>query len=103
MKYANSAGAGGTYRRTRSFTRACISARDVRQGIGGKNMQIGQKVRVRVTNDRGTYRAFDGVIVWVHPRGRFALVEYKCGQAVFRGAFAPWDMRAIVYRVNAAS
>ena len=66
-------------------------------------MRIGQTVRVRAPNDHGTYRAFDGVIVWVHPRGRFALVEYNCGQAVFRGAFAPQDMRAIVYRVNAAS
>lgn len=66
-------------------------------------MQIGQTVRVRAPNDRGTYRVFDGVIVWVHPRGRFALVKYNCGQAVFRGAFAPQDMRAIVYRVNAAS
>lgn len=66
-------------------------------------MQLGQKVRVRVPNDKGIYRAADGVIVWVHPRRRFALVEYRCGKAVFRGGFAAQDMRAIVYRERAAS
>ena len=58
-------------------------------------MVIGEKVRVRVPNDRGMYREFDGEIIWVHPRGRLALVEYQCGRAVFRGVFHRQDMRYI--------
>ena len=58
-------------------------------------MKTGEKVKIRLPNDRGIYREFNGVIVWVHPRGRFALVEYLCGGARFRGGFARQDMQAL--------
>ena len=56
-------------------------------------MQKGEKVLVRVPNDKGMYRVFEGVITWVHPRRRFALVIYRCGCAGLRGAFQAEDLR----------
>ena len=56
-------------------------------------MKKGEKVLVRVPNDKGMYRVFEGEITWVHPRRRFALVNYRCGCARLRGAFPAADLR----------
>lgn len=52
-------------------------------------MKIGDKVRTRISTGKceDWMEPQTGTVTWIHPKGRFCLVEFNCGGNILRETF----------------